>query len=421
MRQLRLILRTAAVYLSGRRRQTILVTAGVAVGAMVMIVTFALTNGIIESIKEKIVNVSPHITLKGEKVRGKERILMGGSPFSTDHFFMASRIIPDEKKEVRPSTAVISLLETVNGVDAVAPFVQTQGVLRKAKLFRQVLIKGVIPAREASIGNLMRNIVSGTLAELAFTPDGVLIGAGLARKINASYRDLLRLTAENGKVYTLVVTGIFASGFGAADDNNAYVNLPLAQAIKGFQTNVVSGIGIHTTDVSRVEPLAREIERLTGYQAETWQEANENLLTVFTRNNNITLLLVVFVFIVSGFGVSNVLITIVLQKQKDIAVMKSVGFSIRSIEGIFLAQGLMIGLIGTVLGLIGGHEMARLIESLPISFGEEAVVRVKSITVLETPLSYVVTACFSVVVSALASYSPARRAARLRPIEILRA
>ena len=93
MRQLRLILRTAAVYLSGRRRQTILVTAGVAVGAMVMIVTFALTNGIIESIKEKIVNVSPHISLKGEKVRGKERILMGGSPFSTDHFFMASRII----------------------------------------------------------------------------------------------------------------------------------------------------------------------------------------------------------------------------------------------------------------------------------------------------------------------------------------
>ncbi len=71
--------------------------------------------------------------------------------------------------------------------------------------------------------------------------------------------------------------------------------------------------------------------------------------------------------------------------------------------------------------VIGGHEMARLIESLPISFGEEAVVRVKSITVLETPLSYVVTACFSIVVSALASYSPARRAARLRPIEILRA
>jgi ABC-type lipoprotein release transport system permease subunit len=81
----------------------------------------------------------------------------------------------------------------------------------------------------------------------------------------------------------------------------------------------------------------------------------------------------------------------------------------------------MIGLVGTLLGLVGGHEMAEIIRSLPISFGEEAVVRMKSITVLETPLSYVVTACFSVLVSAAASYTPARRAARLRPVEILRA
>lgn len=421
MRQLRLILRTALLYLLGRRRQTILVTSGVAVGAMVMIVTFALTNGVIESIKEKIINVSPHVTIKGEKVQGKERILMGGSPVSTEHFFMVSRIIPDERKEVKPTSGVISLVETMPDVDAVAPFVGTHGVLRKAKLFRQVSLKGIIPEREGRIGNLMKNIVSGSLAELSYTPNGILLGSGMAKKLGAAYRDLVRLTAENEKVYTLVVVGVFASGFGAADDNTAYINLPLAQAINHFATNVVSGIGVHTRALPRVREIARAIERLTGYQAQTWEEANENLLTVFTRNNNITLLLVVFVFIVSGFGVSNVLITIVLQKQKDIAIMKSMGFSIRSIGALYLAQGALIGLAGTILGLIGGHELANLIGSLPLSFGEDAVVRVKSIMVVETPLSYVITGIFSIVVSALASYSPARRAARLKPVEILRA
>jgi len=421
MRQLRLILRTALLYLLGRRRQTILVTAGVAVGAMVMIVTFALTNGVIESIKEKIINVSPHVTLKGEKVQGKERMLMGGSPASSDHFFIVSRIVPDEKKEVKPSTGVISLVEEVPEVDAVAPFVLTHGVLRKSKLFRQASLRGIVPERERRIGNLGSSIVSGSLSELSYTPDGILLGAGMAKKLGASYRDLVRLTAENGKVYTMTVTGVFASGFGAADDNTAYINLPLAQAINHFATNVVSGIGVHTTALPRVTEIARMIERLTGYQAETWEEANANLLTVFTRNNNITLLLVVFVFIVSGFGVSNVLITIVLQKQKDIAIMKSMGFGIRSIEGIFLAQGLLIGLAGTLLGLAGGHGLTDLIGSLPLSFGENAVVRVKSITVAETTLSYVITACFSVAVSAVASYSPARRAARLKPVDILRA
>ena len=421
MRQLRLILHIALVHLLGRRRQTILVTVGVAIGTMVMILTFALTNGIIASIKEKIINVSPLITIKGEKVQGKERLLMNGPAAATDHFFIVSRIIPDEKKEVKPYTEVISLIQGIPTVDAIAPFVRTRGVLRKGKVFRQVSLKGINPTREARIGNLESSVIKGTLNELAFTPDGILLGDGLARKLTATSHDVVRLTAENGRVYSMTVVGIFASGFSATDDNTAYINLPLGQSITGFSSNVVSGIGIHTTEVENLNSIARQIEQLTGFQAETWEEANANLLTVFKRNNDITLLLVVFVFIVSGFGISNTLITIVLQKQKDIAIMKSVGFGVRSIGRIFLVQGLLIGLIGTVIGLIGGHYLTDLIGSLPVSFGESAVVRTNSITVVQTTPSYIITTCFSLIVSILASYTPARRAARLKPVQILRA
>ena len=419
MRQLRVIVRTALAQLLGRKRQTVLVTAGVTIGAMVMIITFALTNGIIETIREKIVNVSPMITIKGERIPGKERILVDESP--TRGVDMVSRIIPDEKKEVTPYPEVLAELNGIARVDAFSPFVQTSGVLRKGKSLRQVSLRGIDPVREGAVVNLDRNIVQGSLGELGFTPDGILLGDGLARKLTARYHEVIRLTTESGTVLSMTVVGIFSSGFSAADDNTGYINLARAQAISGRSRNAVSGIGVHSASMDRLPELARQIERATGYRAETWDEANANLLTVFQRNNNITLLLVVFVFIVSGFGIANTLVTTVLQKQRDIAVMKSIGFSVRSIEGIFLIQGAVIGIAGTLTGCIGGYALTEIIGLLPVSYGASAVVRGSSIAVVQTLSSYVITVCFSLAVSVGASVAPARRAARLQPVQILRA
>ena len=403
MRQLRIIVYIALAQLLGRKRQTLLVTAGVAIGATVMIITFALTNGIIASIQEKIINISPMITITGERIPGKERILFRSSP--ADHVVMASRIIPDEKKEITPYPRVLSLLKGIINVDAVSPFVQTSGVLRKGKAIRQVSLKGVDPFGEGKIVNLEKNIVQGSLAELGFTPDGILLGDGLARKLRARYHDIIRLTTEKGAVSSMTVVGMFSSGFSAADDNAGYVNLARGQAMGGRSRNVVSGIGVHAGSMDHLHDLARRIEQVTGYRAETWDEANANLLAVFQRNNNITLLLV----------------TIVLQKQRDIAIMKSIGFSVRSIGSIFLIQGAVIGIAGMLLGCSGGFVLTEVIRSLPVSFGESAVVRGSSLAVVHTLSSYLITMAFSLVVSICASVGPARRAARLQPVQILRA
>jgi lipoprotein-releasing system permease protein len=412
-----LILRTASVYMLGKRRQTLLVILGVALGSMVLIVTFALTDGIIADIEEKIIAASPLITVKGEKLLAKPRNLF---PDSAGRAIIVSRIIPGEKKEVKPYPETVAAVKAVPGITAASPFVQTKGVLRKGKLFRPVLLKGVLPAEEAQIANLDKNIVAGSLSELGFTPSGILLGQGLARKLRADYHDLVRLTGQNGRVYILTVTGIFASGFGAVDDHNAYLNLPLAQTLAGFGGAEVTGIGVHVSDPSAVAPLARQIEYLTGYRTESWQEANENLLTLFRRNNNITFMLVIFVFLVSGFGIANVLIAIVLQKRRDIAILCSLGFGRSSIVGIFLAQGLIIGMIGTAIGLLAGHLSSNLIAHLPISYGESAIVRGTHIAMRQSAHAYLLTALFSVLVSGFAAYGPARRAARLSPVEILR-
>lgn len=417
----RFILTIALRHLTGKRRQTALVIAGVAVGSMVMILTFGLAEGIITDIKNKIIDISPLITIKGEKVQGKQHLLLASSPYSSDHYALVSRVVPDEKKEVKPYTEIISLVGNLPGIDAISPFVATRGVLRYSTLSRPCFVKGVIPEREALIGKLRQKVVTGSLNELSYTKNGILLGSGLAAKINVHYHDLVRFTGENRKVYNLVVVGIFTSGFGAVDDNNAYVNLSLAQNINGFAKNVVSAIGIHTLSLAAVNPLSREISRLTGYKTETWEEANANLLSLFERNNNITFFLVIFVFVVAGFGIANVLITIVLQKQRDIAVMKSMGVGVRTLEMVFLAEGMILGTAGAMIGGIAGHFLTNLISALPVSYGPSAVVRGSHIVTVQKPVYFVITTLFAVVVSAISGYSPARRAARLKPVDILRA
>ncbi|MCU7513589.1 MAG: ABC transporter permease [Ignavibacteria bacterium] len=419
--KLRFVISIALRHLEAKKKQTVLVITGVATGAMVMIITFALTKGIISDIQSKIIEISPLVTIKGEKLEGKEHLLLKSSPGGKDQFFISSRIIPDEKKEIKSFRQVISIADAIGEIDAVAPFVETRGVLRERTLTRTAIIKGIIPEREKGIASLERNVKTGSLDELNYTKNGILLGSGMAKKLKADYHDLIQLAGENGEIYILRVAGIFSSGFSATDDNLAYVNLRLAQSINGFSDNVVSGIGMHTTSLSVVNDVARRLESLTGYKAETWEEANLNLLTLFKRNNNITLFLVIFVFIVAGFGIANVLITIVLQKQKDIAIMKSMGVDRTTIKLIFLSEGMIFGISGAVLGMTAGHFLTNFIASLPVSYGESAVVRGDHIAMVETFSSYIIVALFSVIVSAFSSYIPSRRAANLKPVEILRA
>lgn len=419
--RLNFIFSIALKHLGGKRKQTVLVIAGVAVGSMVMIITLALGEGIVTDIQNKIIEISPLVTIKGEKIEGKERMLMKDSPYSTDKFIMSSRIKPDETKEIKPYTEVVSIAEELSEVDAVSPVVIARGVLRYRTLTKQGIIKGIIPEKEAKIANLTRNILTGSLNELVYTKDGTLLGKGLANKLKVKYHDIISVTGESGKIFRLRVVGTFASGFSAVDDNNAFVNLRMAQTINDFSANEVSAIGIHTKDIEKVNEVSEKIKKLTGYQSETWEEANANLLSLFKRNNTITLFLVVFVFIVAGFGIANVLITIVLQKQQDIAIMKSMGVSKRSVEAIFLVEGLILGLIGAIIGAIAGHLVTNLISSLPISYGESAVVRSDHIVTVQKPVFFLLTSFFSILMSALSSLGPARRAARLRPVDILRA
>ena len=418
--QLRFVFSIAVRHLAGKKRQTILVVAGVTIGSMVMILTLALGEGIVQDIKNKIIETSPYIIITGEKVIQKETQLYSSPDDSSVVYSMLSRVKPNEKKQIKPYPETMALLSSVNTINGAAPFVYTRGVLQYHTITKQGIIKGIIPSLEKSIGNLESKADPGSLNELSFTKDGILLGSGVSKKLKAEYHDIINITGESGKVFSVRVVGTFSSGFGAIDDNNVYINLPLAQRLNNLSGNAISGIGIHTASLESVNGTSELLKKITGYKTETWEETNENVITLFKRNNSITIFLVLFVFIVSGFGIANVLITIVLQKQNDIAIMKSMGVSRRSIEVIFLIEGVLLGILGAALGALAGHLLTNLISSLPVSYGENAITRNDHIVTVQRAYFYLLTTIFSIVISAISSLGPARRAARLKPVEILR-
>ena len=418
--RLRFVFSIAVRHLGGKKRQTLLVIAGVTIGSMVMILTLALGEGIVQDIKDKIIETSPYIIITGEKVDPKETQLYQAPADSSIAYSMLSRVKPNEKKQIKPYPETMALIASIKTINGAAPFVFTRGVLRYHTVTKQGLIKGIVPSLEAGIGNLESKVVTGSLNELVFTKDGILLGSGMSKKLKAGYHNSINITGESGKVFRVRVVGTFTSGFGAIDDNNVYINLALAQQLNNVPDNAISGIGIHTTSLDVVNETSVLLRKTTGYKTETWEETNENVISLFKRNNSITVFLVLFVFVVSGFGIANVLITIVLQKQHDIAIMKSMGVSRRSIEGIFLIEGVILGIIGAFVGGLAGHLLTNFISSLPISYGETAVVRNDHIVTVQRVYFYVLTTAFSIIISAVSSLGPARRAARLNPVEILR-
>jgi len=162
------------------------------------------------------------------------------------------------------------------------------------------------------------------------------------------------------------------------------------------------------------------VEALSGYKSESWDETNRNVIEFYNRNALITLVLVGFVFVVAGLGVSSVMTTVILQKVKDIAIMRSMGMPGRNISTIFMLEGLMIGILGVLIGSPLGHLICHLVASIRFEASTAGVLKSDRINIIELPDAHLMVIVFGILIAVLSSWSPARKATRYVPVSILR-
>lgn len=416
----RMIFDMAIRHILGRRRQTLTTMAGVAVSTMVLITTISLMRGLLDSFTETIVDVAPHVTVKGEKLNPVPVNLFDGGEDSRKAF-VEDHIGRDDRERILNYGKVLEILSSPSfssRVVAASPYVESQVMAVKGSRNQPVLLKGVVIDREEAISHIGRSLTDGDLTLFRKNPDALLVGRTVARDLDLRLNDELTVVSADGKSRQCKVAGLFFTGVNAAD-NSLISSLKFAQIVEGFAANSVTGIALKVSEPFDNAGLAGQLAGMTGYECPTWQEENRSVLSLFTRIGYIVFSLVAFVGIVSGFGVANILVTTVFEKSRDIAVMKSFGFSSARIVGLFILEGFLVGLAGALMGGLLAAGSISLLASLPVESSQGPLTKT-GFSMSWNPWYFLLVIAVTVLISTIAAALPSARAARLEPVKVLR-
>ncbi|UZJ41064.1 ABC transporter permease [Prosthecochloris sp. SCSIO W1101] len=407
-------------HLFGRKRQSLTTIAGVAVSTMVLITTISLTRGLLDSFVATIVDVAPHITIEGKPIESLPVDLLSDAE-AQRHAFVDENIQKEDRDEVRNYRQVLEVLDSkqyAGEVVAVSPFIESRVIVIKGNKSQPISMKGVVIERENAISGIEDKLTAGDLAFFETTPNALLVGRTVAMDMGLELHDEMSVVPVSGPVRQCKVAGIFFSGVNAID-NTVFVSLKFGQILENLPADKVSGIGIKVVDPLANEPLAGVLERVTGYNCITWQEDNASVLSLFNRIGFIVFSLVAFVGVVSGFGVANILVTTVFEKSRDIAIMKSYGFSAGSLVGMFILEGFLVGFAGTLAGGVLATGSINLLANIPVETSQGPLTKT-GFSMSWNPLYFLFVMLLTVFISTIAATIPSTRAAKLEPVEVLR-
>lgn len=404
-------------YLKAKRKQTfisiitIISIVGVMVGVMALIVVLAVMSGFEKTLKEKILGTQAHL------------VLLRASQEGMDHY-----------------EEVLKKAQEVKGVVSAAPFIFNQVMLSSESNVSGVVIKGIDPDQVGKVTELAHNMKAGRLQDLKGESElsGIVLGVELAKHLGVSVKDTIQVISPLGtmtpmgmmpKMKRFRVVGIFYSGMYEYDNTMAYLSLESAQKFFGMGDRV-TGIEIKTNDIYKVKEIAKEIRKKLGFPFWTkdWMEMNRNLFSALKLEKIAMFIILVLIVLVAAFNIISTLIMVVMEKHKDIAILKSMGASSKGILKIFVIEGGVIGVVGTVFGTILGLGIALNLEKVT-GFVENLfgfkilsgdVYYIDKLPSQVNPLDIALIVVTAILISLLATLYPSWRASKLDPAEALR-
>jgi lipoprotein-releasing system permease protein len=413
----RLVFFLAARQLWERKLLNGIAVSGVALGVLVLIAMNGIMQGFQVRFLSEITRVAPHVTVYDKRLAREETILGA---------WVAPRAVVERVRHAQPSdrptriarpTDTVRALESLPGVEAACASLVGQGIASVGAKDLGVDLRGIDPGTQDRCTPLSRYVVEGSWRALATTSDGVALGASLAENLGAKLGDRVRVVAPGGAAVSLKVVALLDTGIPSVDRVRAFVNLRAAQAIL-HRPDTIGRIEIRLRDPDAARGVAARVERLTGYDAESWQETNANFLSLFSMQNRIVAMQIGAILTVGGFGILAVQIMIVLQKTRDIAILRSVGLRRRDILWTFLLQGMVVALVGAIVGDLAGWRLLHFLGALKVK--TEGLVKSDHFLIHEDPWFYVYGVVFAVAVGVVASLIPALRGARVEPVDVLR-
>ncbi len=389
------------------RFQTVLILGGVTIGVAVVVYITAIINGLQANIIDRTLSAQAHVVLRpAERVNARAWTPPEGAVVLAD-----VRKRTQREATIADVPAVLAAVQGLSGVAAAAAVASGPGVAQQGGVRKAVVLQGVELASYQRVIRLDDKLRAGALA----LPAGeALIGTELAADLGLSPGSRLRLQSAAGETLSVRVAGVL--DYGLQDLNRRRVLLPLrdAQSLLGLGREV-SEIDVRVQRLFDAEALAADLQRVTGLAADSWQVANAQLVTALRSQSASSLMIRAFVTLAVALGIASVLVVSVVQRQREIGILRAMGTPRQRILGVFLLQGALVGLGGSLLGAALGGALATGFARLARNADGSPLFPV----VLEAEL-FVSTALLATLVGVLAAWLPARRAARLDPVEAIR-
>ena len=404
----------AVTQLISRRRATLVSLIGIALGVAFFLAVSSLMRGSERDFIKRLVDNSPHITVSDEYRQAEKQ---PASLLWPDGAVEVRRVKPlTEVRGIRGHAQKLAFIEALPGL-RVAPVLVGSVVLTFAGRNEGVTLNGIIPAKMKGVSTIEEKLLQGSLDALAANPNGIIIGEGLAKKFGLTMNSVVNAASPAGEVRTLKVVGIFRTGNASYDEIQAFALLKRVQGLLD-RADRVNRFILQLDDPYAARATATTIEAQIGYKALSWQESAEDLMSVLLVRNLIMYSVVSAILVVASFGIYNTISTIVMEKIHDIAILKSMGFHARDIRQIFLAEGLILGALGSLCGVSLGLGLMWLLAQVEIKPpGASDVVHLPIYWGWE---QYLLAAAFALTSAIGAAYLPARKAGRVQPVAILR-
>lgn len=414
----RILLNISRTHLLSRIKQTSTAALGVTFGIGTFIILISFMTGLNGLLDGLILNRTPHIHLYNE-IKQSEKQPVELYESLKDGFHIIHSIKPKNSQvRIHNALPLISYLRNNEQVRGVAPQVQAQVFYMAGAIELNGSLNGINVLEEVRLFNFDEYVIAGSPEALIKDTNGILLGAGVAKKMSLDVGDRIQLSTAKGGVFPLKIVGIFQSGLADIDNIHSYVNIKTAQKLVGEGKSYISGINVKLWDIENAVPMAKNISEQYKLTAIDINTANAQFETGTSIRNLITYSVSITLLIVAGFGIYNILNMMIYEKMNDIAILKATGFSGKDVQLIFLSQAVIIGVLGGLLGLIFGFIVSVLISKAP--FETEALPTISTYPVNFDSQFYVIGAIFALISTFLAGYLPARKAKKIDPVEIIR-
>lgn len=387
-------------YLRSKRKEafisftTWISIVGIAIGVMALIVVIAVMTGFQDEIRERILGVNPHI------------------------------LVLNVNGEIRDPGKAAEIIKKVDGVTHAFPFVSFQAMVQSGRQLSGVAVKGL---NAVDVQFMNRLLKEGSI-DILNKKGHILIGKELSKHIGLLPGDSFTLMVPFGgyspmgatpETVKVRVGGIFETGMYEID--NTLIIMPL-QDIEEIMGITATGIEVKIADVYRANELRKEIVRQLGteYFARTWIEMNRNLFSALKLEKIAMFIILALIIFVASFNIISSLVMTVMEKQKDIAILKSIGAKKRSIMKIFMIEGVTIGIVGALIGSLSGYVICEVVKRYKIIRLPEDIYYISTLPVKISVFDIVLIACVTMVICVISTIYPSYRATKIDPVETLR-